>query len=542
MFDLYKPTWKRAGKRGISSHWYIRIEDHHGKRHKIPADESEDTSRQMGQRIDDLIRCRKTMETPDARLLRWIEVIPRALRERLIDADIIDTDLAAKDQPLLVWLEGQTDASGAVTFPGYRQHLVSTGDTAEHVEQTVRRIRRVLEGCGFVHFRDLCREGAARLVETYLSKLRTEGEKTKHGRLKKIGGQTVNYHIQAVRSFASWMRPSAPPLAGLHRVRGADVDRQETRTLAPEEMRCLIAAADPVAIDRKSGKQVHAGTTWRGFAPADRALLYRFAYETGMRPGQIRQLTVSCFDLDADPPTVTSKAATVKRRKPQTQALRAGMAEDLRRHLASKTPEAKAFAMPDKFLLARMFRFDLAAARAAWIKEAEGDEPEQIRRQKSDFLADVDHAGLRAMFYTLRHSHGTSLGDANIPQKDIQASLHHTRSATTDRYLKAGLLAKAKAVNALPDVRPGPKWQPLAAQATGTHGRPTGVHEPLRMSGACSTAEILVESHGADGDGPAQQKTLGTAGDTAVSKGLSQRARRGSNPQPPDRQSGTLTN
>ena len=81
-----------------------------------------------------------------------------------------------------------------------------------------------------------------------------------------------------------------------------------------------------------------------------------------------------------------------------------------------------------------------------------GDAKERVKRGRSDFLAECDHHGRRAIFYSLRHSHGTALAEAGVPQKDIQASLNHTRSSTTDRYVKSGLRAKAKAVNALPAV------------------------------------------------------------------------------------------
>ena len=91
-----------------------------------------------------------------------------------------------------------------------------------------------------------------------------------------------------------------------------------------------------------------------------------------------------------------------------------------------------------------MFREDLADARRLWLDAAGDDAEEWVTRGRSDFLAAVDHAGRRAMFYSFRHSHGTALGAAGVPQKDMQASLNHTRNS--------GLLAKA--VNALPAVLP----------------------------------------------------------------------------------------
>ena len=266
--------------------------------------------------------------------------------------------------------------------------------------------------------------------------------------------------------------------------------------------------------------------------PEDRVILYRFGFETGIRPGQIRQLTAGSFDFDARPPTVTSRAASVKRKKLHRQALRPAMAEALRGLLATKLPDAPAFpTMPDKYSCAAMLREDLAGARAAWIAEAAGDVKEQLRRQQSDFLAPVDHQGRRAAFYSLRHGHGTALGNAGVPQAHIQASLHHTRSATTDRYVHADLQAKARAVNALPELagegEGGDGDEPQAAAATGTHGRE---HDAPRLRGACHDVRTRADAGGTKNPTP------------VAGSGVSMRGRRDSNPQPPDRQSGTLTN
>ena len=88
------------------------------------------------------------------------------------------------------------------------------------------------------------------------------------------------------------------------------------------------------------------------------------------------------------------------------------MAAELRERFANRMPAALAFKMPSKSHLAEMIRADLAAARAAWIAEQGIDAAEQERRQRSDFLADVNHQGQRAVFYFMRHGHGAALADA----------------------------------------------------------------------------------------------------------------------------------
>ena len=262
-----------------------------------------------------------------------------------------------------------------------------------------------------------------------------------------------------MKAFCTWFvtvakRAAVNPLPNLKRVRVTEAEAKETRELEPEELAWLLAAT------AKAPARYN-------MEPAERVLLYRFAYETGIRPGQIRALTVSAFDLDADPPHVVSSAKKVKTRKALTQPLRPAMAALLKEKFENRLPQALAFpTMPDKFTCSEMFQVDLANARRLWIESAVDAGEERVKRGRSDFLAERDHHGRRAIFYSLRHSHGTALAEAGVPQKDIQASLNHTRSSTTDRYVKSGLRAKAKAVNALPAVLA----DAIVLSATGTGG------------------------------------------------------------------------
>ena len=74
-------------------------------------------------------------------------------------------------------------------------------------------------------------------------------------------------------------------------------------------------------------------------------------------------------------------------------------------------------------------------------------------------------------FYSTRH--GTALADAGVLEKDIAASMHHTTTQTTRRYLHSGRRSLTTAIEALPDLA-----YPQAA--TGTDG--TTDTERLRNS------------------------------------------------------------
>jgi hypothetical protein len=230
-----------------------------------------------------------------------------------------------------------------------------------------------------------------------------------------------------------------------------------------------------------------------GLTGDERALLYRFAFETGIRPGQIRALVVKDFDLDSDPPTLTTHARFVKKRKAHTQALRPSLAADLRERFKSKMPTAAAFKMPDEYKLARMLRTDLATARQAWVDTEGLSREEREKRHRSDFLCDVNHQGERAVFYSTRHGHGTALAEAGVPEKDIAASMHHSNRSTTARYLHSDRRAVNAAIGAMPDLFYSQRQR---AVATGTNGPEPEPVSNAACAAACASQRSSVESGG----------------------------------------------
>ena len=101
----------------------------------------------------------------------------------------------------------------------------------------------------------------------------------------------------------------------------------------------------------------------------------------------------------------------------------------------------------------------------AWLEEAENNPKELEQRQRSDFLMSVNHAGAVAVFYSVRHAHGTALAEAGVAEKDIAASMHHASRMTTARYIHTDRKSVAKADEFLPDMAA------VKQLATGTEGK-----------------------------------------------------------------------
>ncbi|HRK30287.1 MAG TPA: hypothetical protein PLD59_04335, partial [Tepidisphaeraceae bacterium] len=387
-YVLFKATY-RGGK---SPNYSIRFRDHLRRRQKISAYPREVESHRLAKRVMELVESRTHGTQLDASTRRWLEGLDESTAARLAEMELIDPRSAFADKPLLDHLIGEKDAAGNIITPGYQQAMEAKGDTPIHVTKTITRIRKIVDDVSLIHFRDLIAPGASARVQHHLGEMRRKGE---------IGGKTLNYYVTAIKGFCRWLadegRAPSVALEGLKRVENAEVDSDARRALMPEEMQSLLFWLDTPAAPERFG-----------LTASERSILYRFSYETGIRPNQIRALTVSSFNLESRPATVTSQAVYVKRRRVHTQAIRPELAAMLQGEFAHRMPAATAFRMPDVTNLAKMFRADLADAREAWIN-AVRDDKAQAERRKSDFLAAENHQQEKAVFYSLRHGHGTAL-------------------------------------------------------------------------------------------------------------------------------------
>ena len=469
-YTLFRPTYtdKKTRQQRRSDTYHIRFRDHLNRRQTLSGLRRESATHALALKLKDLVDCRRDGRMPSEELRKWIASLPEGQRKRLEDMDLVERRALSIDKPLIQQLEGIADAEGKILEPGWKQWLKAKGTTDGHVNTVVRRVKTALNECNFFQWRDISRNDAEVKLVVWLGGRRER---------KEITGTEYNYVIRDLQSFCRWMHEfaGAPDVAlsKVSRVNNADMDALKRRALSAEEMRRLLRAAVN-------------GPVIQSMTGDERALLYRFGFETGMRPGQVRALKVSDFKLDAEPPTVTTLAKYVKRRTPHLQTLRAEMATILAKSFKGKLPAASAFKMPGKSHMADMLRADLARARAAWIAEAKTDDERQ-KRLRSDFLAAESHAGERAVFYSLRHAHGTALAESGVAESVIAKSMHHASRKTTARYIHASDDALADAISNLPSM-PAIQKQ----RATGTYGaEPDGC---LRK--ACATGQTDMDSGG----------------------------------------------
>jgi len=325
----------------------------------------------------------------------------------------------------------------------WKASLMGKGATQAYADLSEQRVRAILDATEAKFWKDL----DANRVNSYLADLRRPKVETKSDGTQEtrpgLSIESTNHYLRRVKQFARWMfrtqRASSNPLECLGLLNSRTDRRHERRALSADELVRLLDTTQKAA-------------TKYGVTGFDRAMLYRVCVESGLRSNELRSLTVRSFKLDADPPTVTVAAAYSKRRREDVQPIRPELADALRRHFAGKLAGAKAFAMPGRSRVSRMFKADLEAA---------GISPR-------------DDAGRVADFHSLRHTFISNLARGGVhPKLAQQLARHSTITLTMDRYTHTVLGDLSDALAALPDLQTDPAER-TQQKATGTDGKASG--------------------------------------------------------------------
>jgi integrase len=266
----------------------------------------------------------------------------------------------------------------------YEAKMVAASRSNKHVTRTIECIRTTCQWAGFTTVSDIAADGVNRRA----------------GQLKEDGfsARTIASYLTAMKGFTKW-------LSVHHKL--------------PRDPLASVSKPNQKA-DRRRERRI---------------LLYTVAIQTGLRSSELRSLTRGCLFLEDNQPFITCKAGTTKNRKDARQYIQLALAKELLAYINTKTHMAPVFKMPEETVVAAMLRADLADARREWIKEARNDPEEHIRRQQSDFLAEVNHEGETLDFHSLRHTCGAWLSMNGAHPKAVQSVMRHsTIVLTMDTY------------------------------------------------------------------------------------------------------------
>ncbi len=380
-----------------------------GKRKRLAGGRDKDAAKALGVRMEDLERQR-----------RQGLIDPRQERLALERKRSLETHLA-----------------------DYEAKLRAANRTDNHVDRTLGFIRGIVAAAGFATVADITADG----VNAYAGEL---GQKR--------SARTVAAHLTAIKSFTRWLAVNgklpSDPLASVQKPNPKAARKHQRRMLLPEEWDWLrtVTLADNAERD--------------GMAAGERVLLYATAIQTGLRSGELRSLTRGRLYLDAARPYIVCKAGSTKNQQDAQQYIQADLAAELREHVARKAPVAPVFAMPAAYDVAAMLRADLDATRREWLKAAEKNPQERLRREQSDFLAVVNHEGEALDFHALRHTCGAWASMNGASPKAVQALMRHSSIVLTmDTYGHLLPSEEAQTVQRLPNMMgDGPE----ALRATGT--------------------------------------------------------------------------
>lgn len=377
-------VFKRGGKANRGGYWYIGWRDYTGKRRT---------------------KCTRTTDKATAeRIVAKYEADAAARRSGAIDATLEGFGIEAR-RPI------------ADHVADYKAHLGARQNTSRHVALTIAHIEAILGQCKATTYRGLTGAGVMQAIDNIR---RAGNRKTKdESRRLPMSLRTCNAYLRSIKSFTRWLwiekRCPHDLLVGLRGFNEETDRRHLRRELTVDEIGCLLQFVERFTMPKHN------------LAGPDRAILYRLALGTGLRAGELRSLTPESFDLDGEHATVTLAAAYSKRRREDTQPLRADLAALVRNWLADKPRGERVFAaMPGD--TARMLRTDLQAARAAWIAEAKDSEAERASRETSDFLCYRDAAGQVADFHATRHTYISGIVAGGASVKVAQELARHSTS------------------------------------------------------------------------------------------------------------------
>lgn len=405
---LFRTTYRdREARVRQASKWYVEFRDHRDVTRRLPGFASRKATEELARNLERLIAFRSaTGGQLDPALRKWLTDLPRSTATRLVEIGLVDAG----------------DVAVSVALTEHRRDFVEAlrvkGVTAKHVCLISTRLDRILDGCGFRYWSDI----SGSRVMRFLSDLRSDRKTDDGETVKGISPQTFNFYLQAVKQFCSWAarerRIDQSPVAVLRPLNVKIDRRHDRRALEPKELRTLIDTTN-------------SGPKRFGMTGAERALLYRFASETGLRAGEIRSLRKRSFDLQGNPPTVTVEAAYSKRRRADTLPLRIDTAEMLRNEISSRTDDAPAFRLPSEHNMADMLRADLV----------------------DGGIECKDDAGRVVDFHALRHTFITNLARGGVHPKLAQDLARHSDiNLTLSRYSHTVIGEQATALKALPDL------------------------------------------------------------------------------------------
>jgi integrase len=296
-------VYKRSGK------YYIDVKNPQGTRCRIAAFTSKRASEEFESKLLELSDITAINERPGKALVKWLETIPQAIKEKLANYGFITNERINASKTLFKLTEN------------YKAYLKNNGRTKAHYNQTYNQCYRIIKDNSF----RVCSDITADKLDRWLSCQRNEG----------MSLRTNNSYLVAFKSFCNWLvntgKVSENPVRRLKKRNEKEDRRLVRRTLSDVEFSAFLKVARD-------------GEAFKGISGYEWYLVFLTASQTGFRWSELKSLTRSSIDFDNM--TITLQAKNTKNRKDFTMPLREELAELLLEHCRNKLPQAKLFKLP----------------------------------------------------------------------------------------------------------------------------------------------------------------------------------------------------
>lgn len=273
---IYRESYtSKSGEVKKAQKWYIDFRDNLNRRHKLAGFNSKRPTEDLARQIEGLISGKSGNSGLTAEQQRWIDGLPDGLLNNLIKWGLIDGQRAEGNKPLSVHLENWKNS-------------ILAGSTKKHAEQKYNRVSKIFKLAGFNYYPEI----SGSKLQLQISKLkRTVKTKDSRGKLvDKIisdsSNTTKNEYLKACKQFCRWAQ--ADGRAGnkpLEYLKPSKTTQAQRSAFEPDELRQLLTHTNAT------------GTSF-GLTGHQRAVLYRFAAETGFRATEIRSLKVQDIDFN----------------------------------------------------------------------------------------------------------------------------------------------------------------------------------------------------------------------------------------------------
>lgn len=319
------------------------------------------------------------------------------------------------DTSKLLHLLGETIAVSTM-IDRYKVYLQHRSRGTHYVGMTSSRIRFVLERA------EVSKIGQvnARAIQRGIDSLRESGA---DGR--PLSDQTVAHYVRAIRQFMRYCHKKAKVL---EHDPITDLDSATVRTIVRQrreptelEMHLLLTTTERLPMG---------AFTMIG---ADRSMLYAFAYATGLRAGELREVRGDWIDLERG--VISVPKEYTKNGQPAIQPIPTWLVARARGWLSVKG-NRRVWPSMSK-MNAVTLRADQRTAREAWIESA-ANELERAERQASIVLKYKTELGYFD-FHSFRHafiSRIVGAGSATVKEAQTLAR-HSTPTLTIGRYSHA---------------------------------------------------------------------------------------------------------